>query len=61
MVLCLYGNHWYGWVVDSLPVTVPPVSLRELRVEVDEMACEEEVVLGLDGQGVAHKSCRVDG
>lgn len=39
----------------------PPVSLCELRTFVDEMAEEEEIVLGLDGEGVAHEGCRVDG
>jgi hypothetical protein len=61
VALRLYGDQWYGKVVDSLPVAVPPVSLRDLRVEVDEMACEEEIVLGLDGQSVAHEGCGVDG
>ena len=37
-----------------------PVSLRELRALVDEVAQEEEVVLRLDGECVAHEGCRVD-
>lgn len=38
-----------------------PVSLDELRGEVDGVAAEEEVVCGRDGQGVAHESARVEG
>lgn len=44
-----------------LPVVQIPVSLRELGGKVDSMAQEEEVVLGFDGEGVAHKGARVDG
>ena len=43
-----------------LPVIIPAVSLRQLGVEVDEVAGEEEVVLGRHGQGVAHEGARVD-
>lgn len=55
----------YAWRacrgVDSLPVRIPPISLCELRVEIDEMACEEQVVARLYGHGVAHEGCGVDG
>jgi hypothetical protein len=47
--------------IHLLPVIVPPVPLCELRIEVDEMACEKEVILGCYGQGVAHECARVDG
>jgi hypothetical protein len=43
-----------------LPIVIPPISLRELGVEVDEVACEEEVVLRGDGHGVTHEGGRVD-
>lgn len=36
-------------------VLQPSIRLRELRALVDEMAGEEEVVLGGDGEGVAHE------
>lgn len=35
------------------------VSLGHLRAEVDEMAAEEEVVGGCDGEGVAHEDTAV--
>lgn len=38
----------------------PSVSLCELRTLVDKVAEEEEVVLGRDGEGVAHECCGVD-
>lgn len=45
---------------DVLPVVVPSVPLCQLCVEVDEVACEEEVVLGRYGHGIAHECGRVD-
>lgn len=39
----------------SLPVVEVSVCLGGLCAEVDEMATEEEVVLGGDGHGVAHE------
>lgn len=44
-----------------LPVIIPPVSLGELGIEVDKVACEEQVVLGRHSQGVSHERRRVDG
>ena len=44
-----------------LPVIVPPISLHQLTVEVDEMAEEEKVVLGRDGHGVPHEGAAVEG
>jgi hypothetical protein len=44
-----------------LPVIIPPISLRQLRIEIDEMARKEEVILRLDGQGVSHECARVHG
>lgn len=42
-----------------MPVQVS-VHLGELSRLVDQVAAEEEVIGGLDGQGEAHKGCRVD-
>ena len=39
----------------------PPVSLGKLCALVDEVAEEEEVVLRLDGECVAHEGCGIDG
>lgn len=47
--------------IDILPVIQVPISLYGLRSEIDRMAGEEEVVLGRDGEGVAHECCGVDG
>jgi hypothetical protein len=38
-----------------------PVSLHELRGEVDGVAAEEQVVGGRDGHSVAHEGTRVEG
>jgi len=46
-------------MVDVLPVVKVSVSLSNLCTEVDEMAAEEEVVYGSDGEGVAHEGGRV--
>ena len=46
--------------IDLLPIIIPPVSLRELCIEVDEMACKEEVVLRRYGQSIAHERAGVD-
>lgn len=43
-----------------LVVLHPSVTLRELRTLVNEMAEEEKVVLGLDGERVAHEGRGVD-
>ena len=45
------------------PIVVVQVSvaLRELRGAVDDVAREEEVVLGGNGKGVSRKNTRVDG
>lgn len=45
-------------VVVPVDVTVP---LRQLRELVDQVAAEEEVVLWLDGERVAHERGRIDG
>lgn len=50
-----------GPEIDILPVIQVPISLYGLRSEIDRMAGEEEVVLGRDGEGVAHECCGVDG
>jgi hypothetical protein len=42
-----------------LPVVEVSVSLSDLCAEVDEMATEEEVVYGSDGESVAHEGSRV--
>lgn len=42
-----------------IPVVVPSVALRRLGAEVDEVAGEEEVVLGGYGEGVPHEDCGV--
>lgn len=42
-----------------LPVVEVSVSLSDLCAKVDEMAAEEEVVNGGDGEGVAHEGGRV--
>jgi hypothetical protein len=42
-----------------LPVVKVSVSLGDLCAKVDEMATEEEVVYGGDGESVAHESGRV--
>lgn len=44
-----------------LPILQIAVPLRDLRGEVDGVAREQQVVLGLDGEGVAHEGARVDG
>lgn len=44
-----------------LMVLHPPVSLGKLCALVDEVAEEEEVVLRLDGECVAHEGCGIDG
>ena len=38
----------------------PPVALRELRPLIDEVAQEKEVILGRDGQGIAHECRGID-
>jgi hypothetical protein len=43
-----------------LMILHPPIPLRQLRALVNEMACEEKVVLGRHGEGVAHECCGVD-
>lgn len=45
---------------NALPVVEEPVSLGSLGTEVGQVAGEEEVVLGGDGEGVAHESGGVD-
>jgi hypothetical protein len=45
----------------EVPVVEVPVSLHELRAEVDGVAAEEQVVGGRDGHGVAHEGTRVEG
>ena len=45
---------------DSLPIPQIPPPLRQLRALVDEMAREQQVVLGRDGEGVAHERRAVD-
>jgi hypothetical protein len=47
-------------VDNILPVVQVPVSLSHLSGAVDEMAGEEEVVLGRDSEGVTHEGCGVD-
>lgn len=49
-----------GFPSAPLVVLHPSVALGELCALVDEVAEEEEVVLGGDGKGVAHESCGVD-
>lgn len=49
-----------GGGADILPVIQVPISLYGLRRKVDRVAGEEEVVLGRDGEGVAHECCGVD-
>jgi hypothetical protein len=44
-----------------LPVIQIPISLRKLRTEIYSMAREEQVILWLDGEGVAHECGGVDG
>lgn len=43
-----------------LPVVVPPITLNQLRIKVDEMAGKEEIVLRRHGHGVAHEGARVE-
>jgi hypothetical protein len=45
----------------KVPVVQVPVSLHELRAEVDGVAPEEQVVGGRDGHGVAHEGAGVEG
>ena len=45
---------------NSLPILHVPISLRQLRSEIDEMAAEQQVVLRLNSQGVAHKGAGVE-
>lgn len=49
-----------GGADNILPVVQIPVSLRDLRAEVDGVTSEEEVVLRGDGESVAGESSRVD-
>lgn len=46
---------------NALPVVQVAVALGHLGAEVEGVAGEEEVVLGLDGEGVAHEGGGVDG
>ena len=46
---------------DLLPVPIPPDTLNQLRIEVDEVAGEEEVVFWCYGHGVAHEGAGVEG
>lgn len=48
------------YVLYVLPIVDVPISLRQLRSEIDEMASEQEVVLGADGEGVAHECSGVE-
>jgi hypothetical protein len=43
-----------------VPVCVPAGALRGLRAEVDDVASEEEVVFGLDGERVSHECAGVE-
>jgi hypothetical protein len=45
----------------KFPVVQEPVSLCDLGGAVDEVAAEEEVVLGLDGERVPHEDGAVEG
>jgi hypothetical protein len=45
---------------NALPVRQIPVSLGSLGAEVGQVAGKEKVVLGCDGEGVAHESASVD-
>lgn len=45
---------------NALPVVQVPVGLGSLGSEVCQVACEKEVVLGRDGEGVAHEGGGVD-
>lgn len=45
---------------DILPVLQKAISLRQLRAFVDKVAAEEKVVLGRDGQRIAHEGRAVD-
>ena len=47
-----------GWNI--LPVVEITESLGSLGAEVGQVACEEEVVLGGDSEGVAHEGGSVD-
>ena len=58
--LCLLGSERL-LPSAKVPVLQVSVSLGELRRAVDEVAAEEEVVLGRHGEGVAHEDGRVDG
>lgn len=51
---------WRRRVENILPVAQVPVSLSHLSGAVDEMAGEEEIVLGRDSEGVTHEGCGVD-
>jgi hypothetical protein len=44
-----------------LPIVQISVSLRELGGEIDDVAAEEEIVFGRDGEGVAHEDAGVAG
>jgi hypothetical protein len=46
--------------VNILPVTIPSISLSKLRVEIDKVACEKEVILRSYSHGIAHEGCGVD-
>lgn len=45
---------------NALPVGQIPVSLGSLGTEVGQMAGEEEVIFGRDGERVAHESSGVN-
>lgn len=45
---------------NALPVRQIPVSLGSLGAEVGQVAGKEKVVLGCDGEGVAHESTSVN-
>lgn len=49
-----------GGKINILPVVHISITLRDLSGEVDDVAAEEEVVLGRDGEGVAGESGGVD-
>ena len=53
-------NRSRGLFFNVLPVVQVAVSLSKLGGEVDGVAGEQEVVLGGDGESVAHESCRVN-
>jgi hypothetical protein len=46
---------------NSLPVLHEPIPLRKLRIEIDKVAREQQIVLRRHGHRIAHERGGVDG